>query len=182
SFGNAENFNTGMVTVVLSDWGQRRNGFEIMEEVRAKLRDLPGVTATPVMRQGFSSRTRKPVQFVIGGGSYEELAQWRDILLEKIAENNPGLEGIDWDYKETKPQIEVHIDTNRAADLGVSVRNIGRTLETMLGSRRVTTYIDEGEEYDLILQGERDEQRTTTSLENMYVRSETTGQLIPLIN
>jgi multidrug efflux pump len=182
SFGNAENFNTGMVTVVLSDWGQRRNGFEIMEEVRAKLRDLPGVTATPVMRQGFSSRTQKPVQFVIGGGSYEELAQWRDILLEKIAENNPGLEGIDWDYKETKPQIEVHIDTNRAADLGVSVRNIGRTLETMLGSRRVTTYIDEGEEYDLILQGERDEQRTTTSLENMYVRSETTGQLIPLIN
>jgi multidrug efflux pump len=76
----------------------------------------------------------------------------------------------------------VLIDTNRAADLGVSVRNIGRTLEAMLGSRRATTYIDDGEEYDIILQGERDEQRTTTSLQNMYVRSERSGELIPLSN
>jgi multidrug efflux pump len=132
------------------------------------------------MRQGFGSSTQKPVQFVVGGGSYEELAEWRDILLEKIEENNPGLSSIDWDYKETKPQIEVVINTNRAADLGVSVSNIGRTLETMLGSRRVTTYIEDGEEYDVVLQGERDEQRTTASLQNMYVRSERSGELIPL--
>lgn len=182
SFGNAENFNSGMVIAVMNDWSLRRNAFEVMDEIRIKLADLPGVTAAPVMRQGFSSQTQKPVQFVIGGGSYQELAEWRDLLLKKIDENNPGLEGVDWDYKETKPQIEVIIDTNRAADLGVSVNNIGRTLETMLGSRRVTTYIDDGEEYDLILQGERDEQRTTTSLQNMYVRSESSGELIPLAN
>ena len=181
SFGNPENFNSGMIIAVLNDWSLRRNAFVVMDEISQKI-DLPGVTASPVMRQGFSSRTQKPVQFVIGGGTYEELATWRDIVLQKIEENNPGFEGIDWDYKETKPQIEVVIDTVRAADLGVSVNNIGRTLETMLGSRRVTTYIDDGEEYDLILQGERDEQRTTTSLQNMYVRSETSGELIPLAN
>jgi multidrug efflux pump subunit AcrB len=38
----------------------------------------------------------------------------------------------------------------------VTIGNIGRTLETMLGSRRVTTYIDAGEEYDVILEGERE--------------------------
>lgn len=181
SFGNPENFNNGMIIAVLNDWSLRRNAFVVMDEISQKI-NLPGVTASPVMRQGFSSRTQKPVQFVIGGGTYEELAKWRDIVLQKIEENNPGFEGIDWDYKETKPQIEVVIDTVRAADLGVSVNNIGRTLETMLGSRRVTTYLDDGEEYDLILQGERDEQRTTTSLQNMYVRSETSGELIPLAN
>lgn len=179
-WGGVENFNSGFVIAVMNDWSERRNAFEVMDEIRAKLADLPGVTAAPVMRQGFRSQTQKPVQFVIGGGSYEELAEWRDILLEKIDENNPGLVAIDWDYKETRPQIEVMIDTHRAADLGVSVSNIGRTLETMLGSKRVTTYIEDGEEYDVILQGERDEQRTTASLQNMYVRSERTGELLPL--
>lgn len=182
AFGAIESFNSGMVIAVLNDWGQRRSAFVIMDEIRKSLADLPGVTASPIMRQGFGSQTQKPVQFVLGGGTYEELAQWRDILLKKLKEHNPGLQGIDWDYKETKPQIEVLIDTNRAADLGVSVSNIGRTLETLLGSRRATTYIDDGEEYDVILQGERDEQRTTTSLQNMYVRSERSGELIPLAN
>lgn len=182
AFGAIESFNSGMVIAVMNDWNQRRDAFVVMDEIRHKLADLPGVTAAPVMRQGFGSQVQKPVQFVLGGGTYEELAQWRDILLEKIEQNNPGLTGIDWDYKETKPQVEVVIDTNRAADLGVSVNTIGRTLEAMLGSRRATTYIDDGEEYDVILQGERDEQRTTTSLQNMYVRSERSGELIPLAN
>ena len=127
-------------------------------------------------------RIQKPVQFVIGGGTYEELAEWRDILLAKIEENNPGLVGLDWDYKETKPQLQVIIDYDRAADLGVTVSSIGRTLETMLGSRRVTTYIDAGEEYDVIVEGERDGQRTPTNLKNIYVRSSRSGQLIPLSN
>jgi multidrug efflux pump len=179
-WGGVESFNSGFVIAVMNDWSKRRSAFVVMDEIKAKLSDLPGVTAAPVMRQGFGSSTQKPVQFVVGGGSYEELAEWRDILLEKIEENNPGLSSIDWDYKETKPQIEVVINTNRAADLGVSVSNIGRTLETMLGSRRVTTYIEDGEEYDVVLQGERDEQRTTASLQNMYVRSERSGELIPL--
>lgn len=181
-FGAVESFNSGMIIAVMNDWNLRRDAFVVMEEIRQKLADLPGVTAAPVMRQGFGSQAQKPVQFVLGGGTYAELAEWRDILLEKLEENNPGLTAIDWDYKETKPQIEVLIDTNRAADLGVSVNNIGRTLEAMLGSRRATTYIDDGEEYDVIMQGERHEQRTTSSLENMYVRSERSGELIPLSN
>jgi multidrug efflux pump len=134
------------------------------------------------MRQGFGARIQKPVQFVLGGNSYEELAAWRDILLEKIRANNPGLDGIDWDYKETKPQIQVKVDYDRAAELGVTVSNIGRTLETMLGSRRVTTYLDNGEEYDVIVEGDRDRQRTPAALENIFVRSARTGELIPLSN
>lgn len=179
-WGGVVNFNTGAVTAVLSDWNDRRSAFDIMDDIRRDLSDLPGVTIATIMRQGFAGGAQKPVQFVLGGGTYEELAVWRDILLEKIDENNPGFFAIDWDYKETRPQIEVVIDSHRAADLGVSVNNIGRTLESMLGSRRVTTFIDDGEEYDVILQGERDAQRTTASLENMYVRSERTGELIPL--
>jgi multidrug efflux pump len=134
------------------------------------------------MRQGFGGSIQKPLQFVIGGGTYPELAQWRDTLLERIDADNPGLIGINWDYKETKPQLRVNIDYDRSAELGVTIGNIGRTLETMLGSRQVTTYIDAGEEYDVILEGERETQRTPNDLQNIYVRSSRNGDLIPLSN
>ncbi len=183
AFGAVTTFNTGIAVVVLEDWGQRRSGWEIMADIQSRLDDLPGVRAFPVMRQGFASGQQQPFRLVIGGaGSYDELAEWRDILLSKIAEDNPGLTNIDSDYKETQPQLEVRIDYDRAADLGVNISTIGRTLETMLGSRRVTTYIDEGEEYDVILEGERETQRRAASMENIYVRSASSGQLIPLSN
>jgi len=181
-WGSGESFNSGRVIVVLEDWGKRRSAFDIMDGVREALSDLPGVRVSPMMRRGFGGGGRNPVQFVIGGGTYEQLAEWRDTLVKEIHKNNPGLINVDWDYKETKPQIEVEIDYNRAADLGVSVQSIGRTLETMLGSRRITTYIEAGEEYDVILEGERETQRTTTSLQNIYVRSDKSNELIPLSN
>ena len=182
TFSNFAIFNSGIVIHVLDDWNKRRPAWAIMDDIRKRLSDLSGVRAFPVMRQGFGKRIQKPVQFVIGGGTYAELTEWRDILLDRIEQSNPGLEGVDWDYKETKPQLQVLIDYDRAADLGVTVGDIGRTLETMLGSRQVTTYIEEGEEYDVILEGERDAQRTPTDLSNLYVRSQRSGQLIPLAN
>lgn len=182
TFANFASFNSGIVIFVLNDWGLRRPAWAIMDEVRGQLSGLPGVRAFPVMRQGFGASIQKPLQFVIGGGTYNELAEWRDILLEKIEADNPGLIGLDWDYKETKPQLQVNIDYDRSAELGVTIGNIARTLETMLGSRRVTTYLDEGEEYDVILEGERNAQRTPTDLQNIYVRSSRSSELIPLSN
>ena len=181
-FEGTQTFNTGIAILTLSDFGQRRSAWVIMDEVRAGLADLPGVRAVPLMRQGFGARIQKPVQFVIGGGTYEELAQWRDLLLERVAADNPGLTNLDWDYKETKPQLRVTIDQARAADLGVTAATIGRTLETMLGSRQVTSIIRDGEEYDVILEGERDRQRTPAALDHIQVRSERSGELIPLAN
>ena len=182
SRGGLETFNSAIVIVVLSDWAERRSAWEIMDEVRRNTGDLPGVRAFPVMRQGFGGGLSKPVEFVLGGGSYEELADWRDRLNAAIERDNPGLVGTDWDYKETQPQLHIEIDRNRAADLGVSVADIGGTLQTMLGTRRVTTYIDDGEEYDVILEGERDLKRTQSSIENLYVRSSGSGALVPLAN
>lgn len=182
SFGSSS-FNSGVFIVLLNDdWGARRSGWDIMDDVRKEMSDLSGVRIFPVMRQGLVSGGGKPVQFVLGGGTYEEVARWRDILLAKIKENNPGLVGIDWDYKETTPQLNIVIDRDRAADLGVSITNIGSTLETVLGSRQVTTFIEDGEEYDVLVEGERDAQRTPADISNIYVRSETSGQLIPLSN
>ncbi len=180
-FGRAADFSNGMAIIVLEDWGQRRPMKEVIGDINKRLADLAGVQAFPVMRQAFGRGVGKPVQFVIGGPSYEELAAWRDIMMEKVAEN-PKLLGLDHDYKETKPQLRAVIDRDRAASLGVSISNIGRTLESMLGSRLVTTFMRDGEEYDVIVEGERSNQNTAADLQNIYVRSERTKELIPLSN
>ncbi|WP_290494625.1 efflux RND transporter permease subunit [Hyphomonas sp. UBA4494] len=180
-FGSSS-FNQGFVVVVLDDWSRRRPADEIIAEVNGKLSNLPGIRAFAIMRQGLGGGTGKPVQFVLGGPSYEVLTEWRDLLVTALEDDNPRLVDIDWDYKETQPQYRVQVDYDRAADLGVTVTDIGVTLQTMLGSRRVTTYIDDGEEYDVILEGLRSEQNTPNDVQNIYVRSTRSGELIPLSN
>ncbi|MCU0560439.1 MAG: efflux RND transporter permease subunit [Desulfobacterales bacterium] len=182
ALGAPEVFNNGIGIVVLSHWDTgRRSAWDYMSEVRRRLADLTGVRAFPVMRQGLAGGVRKPVQFVIGGPSYAELAQWRDRLLAKAAEN-PKLIDLDHDYKETKPQLQVVIDRDRAGDLGVSVEAISRILESKLGSRRVTTFIEDGEEYDVLVEGEDEMVRSPADLAHIQVRSERSGRLIPLAN
>ena len=179
-YGNIENFNSGFIIVNMADWGSRRSAWEIMADVRQTLSTLPGVQAFPVMRQGFGQRTEKPVQFVLGGGTYEELARWRDMLIDHVRENNPRLTALESNYNETQPQLRVEIDYERAASLGVTVSEIGRTLEVLLGGRNVTRYVDEGEEYDVILEGDRGSQNSPRALDNIQVRSARSGELIPL--
>ncbi len=183
SFGRTEEMHTARAIIVMAPWSKRKHStFVTMRKLRKELARIPGVRAFPVMRQGYGRRgAGKPVQFVLQGTSYQELARWRDIVL-RAARQNPGLLGVDADYEETRPQVRVAVDRNRAAELGVSLAQVGRTLETMFGSRRVTTYVDRGEEYHVILQADRASRLQKSNLFNLYVRSERTGKLIPLSN
>lgn len=182
SFGAIENFNSAFFIVLLNDWTERRPANLIMNEIRLNLSDLPGVRAFPIMRQGLGGGNGKPVQFTLGGSSYEELAEWRDIVLQTVADNNPGLEGLDSNYEETRPQIDFVVDYQRASDLGVTIEDIGSTLQTMMGGRNVTTFLDNGEEYDVVVEGERDDQNSFSDVGNIYVRSDRTDELVPISN
>jgi multidrug efflux pump len=181
---SSSSFNSGMVMVVLTEWGHRRNGFEIVNDINRRLGDITGVRAFANMPSGFGRGPGggKPIQFVIKGPSYETLVEWRNTFVDALNANNPGINQIDWDYKETQQQYRVNVDIARASDLGVTVQEIGSTLQTMLGSKRVGTFIQNGEERYVIFEGERSEQATPSDLENIYVRSTRTGQLIPLSN
>jgi multidrug efflux pump len=183
AFASGSAMNSGFSIIVLSDWDEReRSSQEIKEGLIAGFAGVPGVQAFPILPGGLG-RTGggRPVQFVIGGSSYEEIAQWQDAVLER-ARATPGLQAPDGDFKPTRPQLRVEIDANRAADLGVPVETIGRTLETVLGSRAVTTFIRRGEEYDVILQGQDEQRDEPADLTNLYVRSARTAELIPLAN
>lgn len=181
SFGAAADFNESIAVLTLSPFGTRRNGFDIMAEVRKKTADLPTAKVSVIMRQGMMRGLNKPMEIVLSGPTFEELAAWRDIILNKAREN-PKLVGFDCDYRDTKPQLRVSINQARAADLGVSSANIGRTLETLLGGRRATTFIYQGEEYDVMLEGSYADKRSPLDLNNIFVRSERSKELIPLAN
>jgi multidrug efflux pump len=169
--------------VLLENWALRdESDREIGARLRTRLQELPGVRAFVSHGSSFGMRSdSRPVEMVIGGPDYEQLQQWRDQMLAAV-EEVPELVDPDSNYKERKPQMDISIDRDRAATLGVSLVSVGRTLETMLGSRRVTTFIDRGREYNVILMGKEADRASPDDLTNLYVRSSVTGGLIPLAN
>lgn len=171
----------GIAIIGMDEWEDRkRSTWDAMSEVSQKLSSISDVRAFAIMRRGLGGRgLGRPVQFVLQGNTYEELTQWRDTIIEK-ARQNPGLVRIDHDYKETLPQLSINIDKERAADLGVSISTIGRTLESMLGQRRATTFLDKGEEYNVILEGRDELFRSPSDISEIYVRSQKSQTLIPL--
>lgn len=178
----SEEMHSGQATVFLKPWSERsETTSQVADRLRRDLTALPGVRALPQVRTGLIRGGGQPVRVVLGGPDYAELAEWRNRMLVRM-EQNPALFAVDSDYKETRPQLRVEIDHARAADLGVSAQEIGRTLETMMGSRRVTTYVQDGEEYDVMLQARRDDRAAPADLDNLYVRSQRSGELIPLAN
>ena len=183
SWGGGADVNTAMVFAPLELWSEReRSAQEIVNGWNAQLSALTGVQAFAFAPGSWVlGQSSRPLNIVLGGTSYEELAEWRDIVIRE-AEKLPGLSNLQSDFNERKPKIDVSIDRDRAADLGVSLVNVGRTLETILGSRVVTTFIDGGEEYRVILQGADERRQTPSDLETIYVRSASSGQLIPLSN
>ncbi len=181
-WGQTEDFANGGMTVFLVPWEDRDvSTQQVIDQTQKLIGQDPRVRGNATSGNTLSRGRGRPIQLVIAGNSFEELARARDAIFE-AADKNPGIVDLDSDYKETRPQLIVDIDTTRAGDLGVQIADVGATLETMMGSRRVTTFIDRGEEYQVILQAEDADRATPDNLANIYVRSQTNGALVPLSN
>jgi len=182
-FSSTGEVNSARAIIILKPWEQRdENVSEVAARIRARLGELPGVRTAVVTPQSLGIRSDgRPVELVLGGPDYDLLKEWRDLVLAEIG-NLPMLVDADSNYQERKPQMKIKVDRDRAADLAVPLATVGRTLETMLGSRVVTTYVRGGREYDVVLQGENDDRQSPTDLTNLYVRSARTDGLVPLAN
>ena len=182
-FGRPGEVNSAFTIVRLKPWDERTvRQQDIVREIFPDLLAVPGVRAYAINPPGLGQHGfRAPVQLVIGGPSYEVLSDWAGRVVER-ARRNPGLLNVETDYRETRPELRVEIDRDRAADLGVSIEGVGRTLETMLGLRYVTTFSRGGKQYNVVVRARPEDRATPTDLSNLYVRSQTTGRLIPLGN
>jgi multidrug efflux pump len=181
-FGRNADTNTGFVSLPLNLWDQREDSATVIaERLRRRTQDIPGGRIN--VNQAGSPLTRnstRPLAIAMGGGDYDEIAEWRDKVMARVAAENPRIQNLESDYLERQPRVIVQIDRNKAADLGVSLQTVGRTLETMLGSRIVTTFERAGEEYDVMLQAREEQRASVGDLDNLYVRSDKSQELIPL--
>ncbi|MBR0671130.1 efflux RND transporter permease subunit [Neoroseomonas soli] len=174
--------NVANVFIRLAPWAERsRKQQEIAAEVFPQIAAIPGVRGFALNPPSLGARGfQPPVQFVIGGPDYDTLIQWRDRFLERARENTRLL-NLDHNFKETKPEVRVEIDRRKAADLGISIAAVGRTIETMMGSREVTTYVVGGQEYKVLLQAPDSARLSPYDLQNVFVRT-SSGGLVPLSN
>ena len=176
--------NRAIGRVFLGEWGKRREGNELVDELNKKLASIPGAQFRVSMQNAFSGGRgagNDGVSIVLGGSNYPDLAAVGEKVVAK-GRSNDGFARIRMNYEPISPKIEINIDRERAAALGVSVQSIGRTLEATTGLRRVGTYPANGEEYDVILQVDRRERKSVEDLGRIYVRSDRSGELVPLSN
>ncbi|MBM3572555.1 MAG: efflux RND transporter permease subunit, partial [Alphaproteobacteria bacterium] len=183
AFGRPGDVRVASFFVRLAPWEARKlKQAAFVDELSRKVQAMPGARIFAVNPPGLGQRGfRQPIQLVIGASSYEEVADWRDRMMERMTVDGRFL-NMNANYEETKPQLSVELNRARAADLGVSVEEIGKALETMLGSRNVTTFSDRGKEYNVVLQASAENRESPRDLSNIFVRSQVAQKLVPLSN
>ncbi len=169
--------------VRLKDWSEReRSPEQVKGELFPKFMGISGIMAFPITpaplgQQGFG----QPVSFVVQTtGTWDDLDLLVKRMLAKMAEN-PNLTNPDSDLKLNKPELRVELNRDKIASIGSNVTSVGRTLETMLGGRRVTRFKKGSEQYDVIVQIADDARRTPEDLSNIFVRGGD-GSMVQLDN
>ena len=169
--------------VRLKEWAERDvSQQEIVAKLGGPYFGIPGILAFPINPPSLGqSPIDKPVQFVLQTASpYSELDAAVNQLLA-AARQNPGLQSLDSDLKLNKPELKLSVDRDKAADLGIEIDTIGRTLETMLGGRQVTRFKQNGKQYDVVVQVADVDRSNPEDLTKIFVRA-ASGQMVPLSN
>ena len=183
-FGSsATSYNSFIIIALLDHWKNRKQDSQtVMRQAIGKIVTVPQAVAFPISPQSIRvSSYNKPVQMVIYGSTYEELERIQSEVIEKLRRNR-NLSRLESDYTRNKPEVKLIINKNKAKDLGVSTETIGKSLETLYGGKRVTTFNKLGKEYPIILQQYLSDRRNKEGISKIFVRSDTTGKLISLTN
>ncbi len=171
----------GILFLALKPRAERdRSQQEIVQALFPELISIPGVLAFVINPPSLGGRfNSNPVEYVLQAESYDELNQALGIMMAEASQLGYLL-NLDSDLRLNKPQIDINIDRERAADVGVSVTDIGTTLETFLGGRVVTNFKRGTKQYDVILQMKQSERATPDAIEGIYIRG--SGGLFQLAN
>lgn len=180
-FSASDDFNSGIFVIFLKPWEERSETTDdVIKQVNKIIGGQTSVRGNATARSSIGRGRGQPINFVLAGGSYADLAVARDRILT-AARDNPGIVNLDADYKETKPQMLIDVDTARAGDLGVSLSDVSEALQSLLGSRRVSTYVDRGEEYRVIVQAEAADRASPENIASIQLRGRG-GAMVPLAN
>lgn len=144
---------------------------QIVQELFPQLISIPGVLAFVINPPSLGANvSSSSVEYVLQADNYEELNKAVGTMMGEASKLGY-LINLDSDLRLNKPQLDVDIDRERASHLGVSVTEIGSTLETLLGGRKVTDFKRGTKQYDVILQLKPEFRSTPEAIQNIYIRS-----------
>jgi len=179
-FGGPGRVTNGFVFLDLKNHRDReRKQQDIVAQMFPRLFGIPGVLAFLVNPPALGNFSSSNVEYVLQADSYEELGQAVGTMMAKAGELGY-LINLDSDLRLNKPELQIEIDRERASGLGVSVTDIGTTLETYLGGRVVGNFKRGAKQYDVIAQMRPSGRSTPDIIEQIYLRG--TGGLVQLAN
>ena len=167
--------------VELVPWSERERSLEeIRQEIQAKYDKISGLQIFTFAAGGLpGADSGLPLQFVISSNAdYKELDRVSEEVLQKARQSGM-FAFVTKDLSYSRPEITVRINRELAARLGISMEDIGQTLQIMLGEAETNRFSMEGRSYKVIPQADRGFRLTKEWLERYYVRT-TERALVPL--
>jgi multidrug efflux pump len=186
-YSSSTTFNSGNANAVLPNDRKRKiDSQALAAQLNREFSSVTGARVIASVRPslqrggggGGGSSGGSNVDLILSGNEYPEInAQMQPLLL--AAQQNPGMARPRLDYEPTSPRLLVDIDKQKAAALGVTPEAVGSALQALFGSEKVTTYVKSGQEYDVILQTDREQRKNISDLTRVQVRT-ASGALVPL--
>ncbi len=162
----------GTAVMRTTDWTERTMSTpELARSLLPKVSSLPGVNVFPITPPSLGAGVReRAINFVIvSSDSYQNMSRAGQSLIAEM-QKNAGIVQPDSDLQLNKPEIFLDVDRARAADMGVSVDAVARTVETMLGGRAVTRYKRDADQYDVLVQTAESGRATPDDIDKIFVR------------
>jgi multidrug efflux pump len=178
-FGGPGRVTNGFVFLRLKPSNEReKSQQQIVGELFPRIFSIPGVLAFLINPSSLGG-SDNPIEYVLQAETYDELNQAVGIMMSKASQLGYLL-NLDSDLRLNKPQLDIKIDRARASGLGVSVTEIGSTIETLLGGREVSNFKRGSKQYDVIVQLKPSRRSTPDIIDQIYIRG--TGSLVQLAN
>jgi multidrug efflux pump len=173
----------GNAILRLKPWEERsRKQQDIARELNGKFSQLPGVIGFAVNPPSLGQSPRAlPIEYVIMAQiPYAELDKVVSQFIAEMAKF-PGVQNLQTDLRLNTPELRVAVNRDKLSDMGLSVQNVGLTLQTMLGGRQVTRFKKDGEQYDVIVQVAPRDRSRPNDISDIYVRARD-GGMVQLAN
>ena len=154
---------------------------EIADELSLKVRNFTGARTMVSQQQTFGGRRGGlPVEYVIQAKNLDDLKRVLPRFMDEV-NKSPVFSVADVNLKFTKPELTINIDRDKAAVLGVSMKNVAQTLQLTMSEQRVGYFILNGKQYQILSEIDKAYRNKPSDLQNIYVRNDK-GELIALDN
>ena len=173
---------SGNIQITLKDIKERDyTQMQVAEQISKAIRTHTKARSFVQQQSSFGGRRASmPVQYVLQAVSIEKL---QEVLPEFLAQvyDNPTFQMADVDLKFSSPEMRVTINRDKAGTMGVSVRDIGETLQYGLSGQRMGYFYMNGKQYEILGQINRQQRNQPANIKSIYIRSDK-GEMIQLDN